>query len=101
MSGGRHVSRSDGNAHGSGGTVKKDERRSGNGQLTLAVVAKAHLGLAQTDGVFASANAVKFLELGLLDILEGGEQLVSGKSQFDSQTTKMLMFALVLTGAQI
>lgn len=37
--------------------------------LTLAVVAKSHLGLAETDCVLAGADAIKLLKLGLLDIL--------------------------------
>lgn len=37
---------------------------------TLAVVAEAHLGLAETNGILASANAIELLELGLVDALE-------------------------------
>lgn len=37
--------------------------------LTLTVVTEGHLGLAETNGVLAGADAVKFLELCLLDIL--------------------------------
>jgi len=40
-----------------------------DGVLTLAVVAEAHPGLAEADGVLASADTVKRLELALLDIL--------------------------------
>jgi hypothetical protein len=39
---------------------------------TLAVVAEAHLGLAETNGILASANAIELLELGLVDALKGG-----------------------------
>lgn len=38
--------------------------------LTLSVVAEAHLGLAEADGVFALANAIELFELGLVDALE-------------------------------
>lgn len=38
-------------------------------KLTLAVVAEGHLGLAQTNCVFAGADAVELLKLGLFDIL--------------------------------
>ena len=40
--------------------------------LTLAVVAKGHLGLAETNSVLAGADAIELLKLGLLDILESG-----------------------------
>lgn len=35
-------------------------------RLTFAIIAKAHFRLAQTDGVFALADAIKFLELSLV-----------------------------------
>lgn len=38
--------------------------------LTFSVVAEAHLRLAKADGVFALANAIELLELGLVDALE-------------------------------
>lgn len=38
---------------------------------TLTVVAEAHLGLAETNGILASANAIELLQLGLVDALEG------------------------------
>lgn len=38
-------------------------------ELTLAVVAEGHLGLTEADCVFAGADAIELLELGLLDIL--------------------------------
>jgi hypothetical protein len=41
---------------------------------TLAVVAEAHLGLAETNGILASANAIELLELGLVDALEGNSK---------------------------
>lgn len=37
--------------------------------LTFTVVAKGHLGLAETNGVFASADAIELFELGLLNVL--------------------------------
>ena len=52
--------------------------------LTLAVVAESHLGLAETNGVFALGNAIELLELCLVDALHervrrgarnGGQQL--------------------------
>ena len=36
---------------------------------TFAVVTKAHLGLAEANGVFPSTDAIVLLKLGLLDIL--------------------------------
>lgn len=38
---------------------------------TLAVIAEAHLGLAEANGVLAGADAIELLELGLVDILNG------------------------------
>ena len=38
--------------------------------LTLTVVAEGHLGLAETNGVFARGDAIEFLELGLVDALQ-------------------------------
>lgn len=38
--------------------------------LTLAVIAEAHLGLPETNGVFSGGYAVKLLELGLVDALQ-------------------------------
>jgi hypothetical protein len=40
------------------------------GKLTLTVIAEAHLGLAKTNGVLSSADAIELLELSLLNILE-------------------------------
>jgi hypothetical protein len=37
--------------------------------LTFTVVAEGHLGLAETDGVLSSADAIELLELGLVDVL--------------------------------
>lgn len=45
-------------------------RGRGGRSLTLTVVAEGHLGLAETNGVLAGADAIELLELGLLDILE-------------------------------
>jgi hypothetical protein len=39
--------------------------------LTFAVVAEGHLGLAETNGVFALGNAIELLELCLVDALHG------------------------------
>ena len=36
---------------------------------TFSVVAEAHLGLAEANGIFALANAIEFLELCLVDAL--------------------------------
>jgi hypothetical protein len=36
---------------------------------TLAVIAEAHLGLAETNGVFSGTDAIVLLELGLVDAL--------------------------------
>ena len=38
--------------------------------LTFSVVAEAHLGLAETNGVLAGADAIKLLELCLVDALQ-------------------------------
>jgi hypothetical protein len=37
---------------------------------TLTVVAEAHLGLAETNGVLASTNAIVLLQLSLVDALK-------------------------------
>lgn len=37
---------------------------------TLTVVAEGHLGLAQTNGVFARSNAIELLEFSLVDTLQ-------------------------------
>jgi hypothetical protein len=37
--------------------------------LTLAVVAEGHLGLAETNGVFALRDAIELLEFGLVNAL--------------------------------
>jgi hypothetical protein len=37
--------------------------------LTLTIVAEGHLGLAETNGVLASGDAIELLELGLVDAL--------------------------------
>lgn len=39
-------------------------------KLTLAIIAEGHLGLAKTNGVFSSADAIELLELSLLNVLE-------------------------------
>lgn len=36
---------------------------------TLAIITEAHLRLAQTNGVFALANAIESFKLGLIDTL--------------------------------
>lgn len=41
-------------------------------QHTFAVIAEAHLGLAEADGVLALADPVELFELGLLDTLRMG-----------------------------
>jgi len=38
-------------------------------QLTLAVIAKGHLGLAETNCVLALGDAIELLEFGLVDTL--------------------------------
>ena len=43
--------------------------QSENVELTLTVVAEGHLGLAETNGVLASGDAIELLELGLVDAL--------------------------------
>jgi hypothetical protein len=53
-------------------------------RLTLAVIAERHLGLAETNRVFALGDAIELLEFGLVDALHGkvrrcrqeGEQLL-------------------------
>ena len=42
--------------------------------LTFSVVAEAHLGLAETNGVLALADAIELLELGLVDALQASRQ---------------------------
>jgi hypothetical protein len=37
---------------------------------TLTVITEAHLGLAETNGVLARANAIVLLQLGLVDTLQ-------------------------------
>jgi len=37
--------------------------------LTFSVIAKAHPGLSQANGVFSSADAIELLEFGLFDAL--------------------------------
>jgi hypothetical protein len=39
-------------------------------QLTLAVVAEGHLGLAETNGVLALRDAIELLELSLVNALQ-------------------------------
>ena len=41
--------------------------------LTLTVIAEGHLGLAETNGVLASADAIELFELSLLNILKEAE----------------------------
>lgn len=43
--------------------------RAGRQKLTLAVVAKGHLGLAETNGVFSLGDAIELLKLGLVNAL--------------------------------
>lgn len=38
--------------------------------LTFTVIAESHLGLAETNSVFASADAIELFELGLLNVLQ-------------------------------
>lgn len=49
-----------------------------HGLRTFAVVAKAHLDLAETNGVLAGADTVELLKLGLLNILVNWQRHVSG-----------------------
>ena len=42
--------------------------------LTFSVVAEAHLGLAETNGVLAGADAIELLELCLVDALQASRQ---------------------------
>jgi hypothetical protein len=42
--------------------------------LTLSVVAEAHLGLAEANGVLAGADAIELLELCLVDALQAFSQ---------------------------
>ena len=42
--------------------------------LTFSVVAEAHLGLAETNGVLAGADAIELLELCLVDALQASGQ---------------------------
>lgn len=42
--------------------------------LTFSVVAEAHLGLAEANGVLALADAVELLELCLVDALQASRQ---------------------------
>jgi hypothetical protein len=39
---------------------------------TFAIIAEAHLGLAEANGVFALTNAIEFLQLSLIDALDMG-----------------------------
>lgn len=50
--------------------VRGETQFSGAGELTLTVVAEAHLGLAKTDGVFAGADTIELFKFSLVDILE-------------------------------
>lgn len=43
--------------------------KEGGKRHTLAIIAEAHLGLAEANGVLAGADAIELLELGLFDIL--------------------------------
>jgi hypothetical protein len=42
--------------------------------VTFSVVAEAHLGLAETNGVLAGADAIELLELCLVDALQSSGQ---------------------------
>lgn len=42
--------------------------------LTFSVVAEAHLGLAEANGVFALADTIELLELCLVDALQASRQ---------------------------
>jgi hypothetical protein len=42
----------------------------GGGALTLAIVAEGHLGLAEANGVFPLGDAIKLLEVGLVNTLQ-------------------------------
>jgi hypothetical protein len=46
--------------------------------LTLAVIAKAHLGLAKANGVFSGTDAIKLLEFALFDILRACKRICHG-----------------------
>lgn len=37
--------------------------------LTFSVITKAHLGLAETNGIFALTDSIELFELGLVDTL--------------------------------
>ncbi len=50
-------------------------------KLTLTVVAEAHLGLAEANGVLAGADAIKGLELRLLDILQSRAEETPGQRE--------------------
>lgn len=39
--------------------------------LTLSVVAEAHSGLAEANGVLSSADSIELFKLGLVDALQG------------------------------
>jgi hypothetical protein len=53
--------------------AEKGECAEGIGQTehTFTVIAKGHLGLAETNGVLSSADTIELLQLSLLDILQG------------------------------
>lgn len=61
-------------------------RFQGEEALTFAVVAESHLGLAKTNCVLSGTDAVKRLELGLLDILFFHEEM-SARGQIQNMAS--------------
>jgi hypothetical protein len=55
---------------GGGGRRNESVQQQTTGALTLAIVAKGHLGLAEANGVLSGADAIELLELGLLNVLQ-------------------------------
>jgi hypothetical protein len=56
--------------------------------LTFSVVAEAHLGLAETNGVLALADAIELLELCLVDALHGFPSATHGTRRGNVWTAK-------------
>jgi hypothetical protein len=53
---------------------------------TLTVIAEAHLGLAETDGVLAGTDAIVLLQFSLVDTLK---ELLVGIEQFGGKKTNL------------
>jgi hypothetical protein len=53
---------------------------------TLTVIAEAHLGLAETDGVLAGTDAIVLLQFSLVDTLK---ELLVGIEQFEEEKTNL------------